>query len=286
MTANDSGQRSAGALVLVPTPIGNLGDMSPRSIEALTSADSIACEDTRRTGSLFSHFGIPHDPFIVCNEHTEAAAGAEIVDRIASGQTVALVSDAGTPAVSDPGHRVVQAVVDAGHIVEAIPGPSAMLVGLLVSGLATDRFSFDGFLPRKGSERTRRIEALATEARTVVLFEAPHRLVRTLTDLRAVLGGDRKIALARELTKKFEEVWRGSLSEAVALFDDREPRGEYVLVVAGASPVEVTEDSLRNALEQEAASGSSRRDAVETVVSMTGAKKRQVYDLALQLEFP
>ena len=276
---------TTGALVLVSTPIGNLGDLSPRSIEALTSADSIACEDTRRTGSLLSHFGISHDPFIVCNEHTEAAASAEIVDRIAGGQIVVLVSDAGTPAVSDPGHRVVQAVIDAGQNVEAIPGASAMLVGLLVSGLATDRFCFDGFLPRKGSERSRRIAELARESRTVVLFEAPHRLVRTVTDLQTALGNDREIVLARELTKKFEEVWRGSLSDAVAYVDDREPRGEYVLIVGGAVAVPLTEESLRTALAREAEGGATRRDAVETVVSMTGAKKRQVYDLALQLEF-
>ena len=283
--AESSQRRTAGALVLVATPIGNLGDLSPRSIDALTSADSIACEDTRRTGSLLAHFGIAHDPFIVCNEHTEAAASAEIVNRISGGQVVALVSDAGTPAVSDPGHRAVQAVIDAGYDVEAIPGASAMLVGLLVSGLATDRFCFDGFLPRKGSERSRRIEQLVNESRTVVLFEAPHRLVRTIGDLRSALGDQRHVVLARELTKTFEEIWRGSLADAVLWLDEREPRGEYVVVLAGATPVAVTEQSLRDALVREAEGGATRRDAVETVVAMTGAKKRQVYDLALQLEF-
>ena len=272
------------SLVLVATPIGNLGDLSPRSVEALSTADSIACEDTRRTGSLLAHFAIAHDPFIVCNDHTEAAAGAEIVARIERGEVVALVSDAGTPAVSDPGHRVVEAVLAAGYPVEAVPGPSAALVGLLVSGLATDRFCFDGFLPRKGAERARRIDALVSESRTVVLFEAPHRLERTIADLRGALGDDRRIAVARELTKKFEEVWRGTLGAAKAHLDEKEPRGEYVLVIGGAIEIDSSEDALRATLGKEAAEGATRRDAVETVVSMTGAKKRQVYDLALELD--
>ncbi len=281
----DSGDHSKRAsLVLVATPIGNLGDLSPRAIDALTNADSIACEDTRRTGSLFSHFGIPHDPFIVCNEHTERNAGEEIVNRIASGQMVVLVSDAGTPAVSDPGQRVVEVVIAAGHDVVSIPGASAVLVGLTVSGLVTDRFCFDGFLPRKGAERSQRISALVTEPRTTVLFEAPHRLVRTVADLAAAMGPERKISLARELTKRYEEVWRGTLAEAVAHTEAVEPRGEYVLILEGAVEQDVTEASLLDALRRELASGQSRRDAVATVVAMTGAKKRQVYDLALQLD--
>lgn len=270
-------------LVLVATPIGNLGDISQRAIEELTKADSIACEDTRRTGSLLARFGIGHDPFIVCNEHTETAAGEEIVARIAAGQRVVLVSDAGTPAVSDPGQRVVEAVVAAGQMVESIPGPSAALVGLTVSGFATDRFCVEGFLPRKGSARTERISALATEERTAVLFEAPHRLVRTISDLAGVLGGERRVALARELTKRFEQVWRGSLAEAISHLKEVEPRGEYVVVLAGAQVEPITEEQLTSALRAELASGSTRRDAIDTVVANTGAKKRQVYDLALSL---
>ena len=272
-------------LVLVATPIGNLGDLSPRAIEELTSADSVACEDTRRTGSLFSHFGISHTPFIVCNEHTEQAAAAEIVSRIAAGQRVVLVSDAGTPAVSDPGYRVVDAVVAAGQRVESIPGPSAALVALTLSGLTTDRFCFDGFLPRKGRERQVRIAALLGEQRTVVLFEAPHRLARTVADLADALGGDRKVVLARELTKRFEDVWRGTLADAVGHTESTEPRGEYVIVLDGAAPSEaITDEGLIAALRAELDNGASRRDAVDAVVSMTGAKKRQVYDLALQLD--
>lgn len=274
---------SGPALVLVATPIGNLDDLSPRAIDELTHAESVACEDTRRTGSLFAHFAIPHAPFIVCNEHTEAAASAEILRRLAAGQTVALVSDAGTPAVSDPGARVTRAVIEAGHIVRSIPGPSAVLVGLTVSGLVSDRFCFDGFLPRKGADRKQRLAALATEQRTSVLFEAPHRLVRTIDDLEHALGGDRQIVLARELTKRYEEVWRGSLTEAQAHVAAVEPRGEYVLIVDGAAVTIHTDAEITEALRREFARGASHRDAVGAVVELTGAKKRQVYDLALLL---
>lgn len=271
------------ALVLVATPIGNWNDLSPRAIEELTHAESVACEDTRRTGALFAHFGIAHAPFIVCNEHTERAAAAEIIRRLARGQTVALVSDAGTPAVSDPGHRVTEAVIASGHTVRSIPGPSAVLVGLTVSGLVSDRFCFEGFLPRKGAERGARLTALVSEERTSVLFEAPHRLVRTIDDLERLLGSDRKVALARELTKQYEEVWRGTLGEARVHVAAAEPRGEYVIVLDGAPTRTLTDEEIIEALGREFAAGSSHRDAVSAVVELTGAKKRQVYDLALRL---
>lgn len=272
------------SLVLVATPIGNLGDMTPRSVEELARANSVACEDTRRTGSLFAHFGISHDPFIVCNEHTERAAAEEICRRIEAGQTVALVSDAGTPAVSDPGQRVVEAVIAAGLPVRSLPGPSAVLVALTASGLITSRFCFDGFLPRKGADRTRRVTELVSERRTTVLFEAPHRLVRTVEELAEAIGPDRSVVLARELTKRYEEIWRGTLAEAVAHVSAVDPRGEYVIVLAGAPEVEPTEDQLVAALQRELDNGATHRDAVSAVVEMTGAKKRQVYDLALQLD--
>lgn len=272
------------SLVMVATPIGNLGDLSPRAVEELSSAHVVACEDTRRTGSLFAHFGIDHAPFIVCNEHTESVATRRVLDLLSSGKTVALVSDAGTPAVSDPGQRLAAAVIDAGHPVRSIPGASAVLVALTVSGLVTDRFCFEGFLPRKGSERAERIGQLAGEGRTAVLFEAPHRLVRTVSELAKVLGPDRRIVLARELTKRYEEIWRGTLAEAVDHTESVQPRGEYVLVIEGASPREVSEDELLSALRAELDTGVSRRDAVTVVTQMTGAKKRQVYDLALRLD--
>ncbi|MFT7473845.1 MAG: 16S rRNA (cytidine1402-2'-O)-methyltransferase [Verrucomicrobiales bacterium] len=277
-------ERPQPSLILVATPIGNLGDISQRALEVLSAADSVACEDSRRTGSLFAHFGIPHTPFIVCNDHTERAATEEILSRVAAGQTVALVSDAGTPAVSDPGQRVVEAAIERGIAVQSIPGASAVLVGLTLSGLGTDRFCFDGFLPRKGGDRTLRIGALIGEQRTVVLYEAPHRLARTMSDLAEQLGGSRQVVLARELTKRYEEIWRGTMAEAVKHTIDVEPRGEYVVIIEGAAEIEVTEESLMEALRVEMASGASRRDAVAAVVHMTGAKKRQVYDLALQLD--
>lgn len=271
-------------LVLVATPIGNLADISERALVELGRADSVACEDTRRTGSLFARLGIEHTPFIMCNEHTERRAAEEIIARIGAGERVALVSDAGTPAVSDPGQKVVEAVLDAGFGVESIPGPSAALVALTVSGFATDRFCVEGFLPRKGAQRTQRLNDLRTEQRTSVIFEAPHRISKTVDDLQAAVGGDRRAAIARELTKRFEAVWRGTLSDAATHLVETEPRGEYVIVLEGAGEAPVTEEMLRAALQTELDSGCSRRDAVDAVVSATGAKKRQVYDLALQLD--
>ena len=272
-------------LVLVATPIGNVADISARAVAELTAADSVACEDTRRTGALFARLEIAHAPFIICNEHTERRAAEEIVSRVARGERVALVSDAGTPGVSDPGQRVVEAVLAAGQRVEAIPGPSAALVAVTISGFSTDRFCVEGFLPRKGAERGARIRELVAERRTSVLFEAPHRLGRTIDDLTDELGADRRIVLARELTKRFEEIWRGTLTEAVAHVRDVEPRGEYVLVIEGAPAGAITADMLIEELKAEREQGASRRQAVDAVVGSTGAKKRQVYDLALQLDF-
>ena len=269
------------ALVLVATPIGNLDDLAPRALQELTSADRIACEDTRRTGALLKHFGVGHEPFIVCNEHTEMAAAANVVDRIASGQRIVLVSDAGMPGISDPGHRIVQAVVDAGQTVTAVPGPSAVLMAISVSGLASDRFCFEGFLPRKGAERARRIDALLTEERSTVFFESPRRVARTVADLLAVLGEDRSVVLARELTKTHEEVWRGSLASARDKLAEREPLGEFVVIVSGASPTEVDDATLRAALDQEFGRGASTRDAVASVMDRFSVPKRRVYDLAV-----
>ncbi|MCB1284066.1 MAG: 16S rRNA (cytidine(1402)-2'-O)-methyltransferase, partial [Microthrixaceae bacterium] len=197
---------------LVATPIGNLGDISSRAVKALTDATLIACEDTRRTGQLLRHLGIGHRPFVVLNDHTER----EVVDRLVAaatgGERVALVSDAGMPAISDPGYLLVRAAIAAGVDVEVIPGPSASLAALVVSGLATDRFVFEGFLPRKGAERSRRLADVASQPRTVVLYEAPHRVRRTVADLVDACAPERRVALARELTKLHEEVWRGTLA--------------------------------------------------------------------------
>lgn len=272
------------ALVLVSTPIGNLGDLSPRAVDALAGAALICCEDTRRTGKLLAHAGVRGVPMAVTNEHTEHARIAEVLDLLASGRTVALVSDAGTPGISDPGERLVRAAIDAGHTVSAVPGPAAFVTALVVSGLPTSRFVMEGFLARSGVERTRRLADISHEPRTVVLYEAPHRVARTVADLVAACGGDRRVVLARELTKLHEEVWRGTLSEAVEHLRVREPRGEYVIVLDGAPPeAPADDDAIRAALIAAIDAGRTRSDAVATVVASLGAAKRRVYDIATSL---
>ena len=271
-----------GRLVLVATPIGNLGDLSPRAVEVLADADVVACEDTRRTGRLLAHAGVVAPRLMVVNEHTEVAGAAEIANLVVGGKTVVLVSDAGTPAVSDPGAKVVKAALDAGGEVEAVPGPSAALAALVVSGLPTGRFCFEGFLPRKGRHRADRIHALSLEPRTMVLFEAPHRLARTLDDLASALGGDRAVAIVREQTKLHEEVWRGNLADAVSRAGDTEPRGEHVLVVAGCpEPDRPSEPQIRAALDERLADGLSRRDAAAAVAADLGVSRRAVYQISL-----
>ena len=271
------------ALVLVATPIGNMGDLSPRAVLELTEADLVACEDTRRTGKLYKHLGIPHPPFLVCNEHTEARASEVIVERIRSGERVVLVSDAGLPGISDPGARMVFAVVAAGLAVTAVPGTSAVLAALAMSGFSTERFAFEGFLPRKGSDRSERLGEIEIERRTTVFFESPRRIQRTLNDLLERFGPERRIAVARELTKHFEEIWRGRLGDAVDHFGAHEPRGEFVVVVDGAQPATSTDAEILDALRSELATGASRRDAIDAVVGGFGVGKRRVYDLALTL---
>ena len=280
-SSSASTSEPAGRLVLVATPIGNLGDVAPRAAEVLAEADVVCCEDTRRTGQLLRHLGIEARALRVVNDHTEQAAADEVVARLGRGEVVALVSDAGLPGISDPGERLVAAAVAAGHRVEAIPGPSAGLAALVVSGLPTGRFAFEGFLPRKGSGRRERLVEVAAERRTTVLYEAPHRLARTLADLRGACGDERRVVIARELTKLHEEVWRGTLAEAVARCDEVAPRGEHVLVLAGApAPAEVSDEVIVAALERLREAGSSTRDAVADVVAALGVPKRRVFDLA------
>lgn len=272
---------SGGALVLVGTPIGNMGDLSPRAREELARADVVACEDTRRTGRLLDLSGIGRKPLLVINDHTEAARVRDVVDRVVRGERVAVVTDAGMPGISDPGERLVRAAAEAGLPVEVVPGPSAVVSGLVLSGLPTGRFVYEGFLPRRGSGRTARLRVLATETRTAVLYEAPHRLQATLDDLLAVCGPERRVALAREMTKLHEEVWRGTLQGAVDHSIEIEPRGEYVLVLEGApEPDEVDDDTIRGAVERERALGSSTKDTVALVADLFGVSKRRVYELA------
>ncbi len=270
-----------GILAVVATPIGNLDDLSPRAVRTLAEADLVVCEDTRHTRRLLSAAGVSAPSLLAANDHTEAGQVTTVLDRLAQGARVALVSDAGLPGISDPGERTVRAAAAAGFEVVVVPGPSAALAGLVVSGLPTGRFVVEGFLPRRGSGRSERLAALATEERTVVVFEAPHRLARTLADLSAALGGDRPVALCRELTKLHEEVWRGTLAAAAERATQVSPRGEYVVVIAGAAPAPGPDDAeLLTALEQARATGTSTKDAVAEVAAAYGAPKRRVYQLA------
>ncbi|MDQ1396175.1 MAG: rRNA (cytidine1402-2-O)-methyltransferase, partial [Acidimicrobiaceae bacterium] len=224
-----------GRLTLVATPIGNLGDLSPRAVAALRDADVIACEDTRHTRKLLTYAGVPAgNRLIAVHDQNEAASVRRVLGLLDDDRVVAVVTDAGTPGISDPGERLVRAAAAAGHLVEAVPGPSAAVTALVVSGLPTSRFSFEGFLPRKGHERSVRMAEIAADRRTVVLYESPRRVRTTLADLAGACGDLRRVAVCRELTKLHEEVWRGTLAAAVAHLDASEPRGEYVVVVDGA----------------------------------------------------
>jgi 16S rRNA (cytidine1402-2'-O)-methyltransferase len=268
-------------LWLVATPIGNLGDLSPRAVEVLGRVGLVCCEDTRRTGLLLRHAGVRAARLAVCNDHTEFALIGEVTRVLADGLDVAIVSDAGTPGISDPGERIVQAALAAGHTISAVPGPSAAVTALTISGLRTDRFVFEGFLPRKGTDRSDRLREIAAERRTTVIYEAPHRIVRTLGDLRGACGDHRQVAVARELTKLHEEVVRGPLGAV----DVGEPRGEYVIVLDGAPVADrpASDTAVRDALRTAIAGGATTRDAAAAVAKEVGRAKREVYALAVAL---
>jgi 16S rRNA (cytidine1402-2'-O)-methyltransferase len=283
---NVSAAEANGRLVLVATPIGNLGDLSPRAVSTLAASDVICCEDTRRTRELLSHAGITQKRLLSLNEHNEAERIPGVLARVRIGELVAVVSDAGTPGVSDPGGRLVAAAVAAGLTVEAVPGANAALTALIVSGLPMDRFCFEGFLPRRGSDRRRRLAGLASEERTVLMHESPGRLGATLDDLAEVCGGERQVAVARELTKLHEEVWRGSLEDAVAWYKDRTVRGEVVVVLAGtpAGAPHIEDSELESRLADELASGSGVRDAASAVAMQLQVPRRRAYEMALALK--
>jgi 16S rRNA (cytidine1402-2'-O)-methyltransferase len=274
----DGAAASPPALVVVATPIGNLGDLSPRAAEALRTVDLVLAEDTRRTGRLLRHIG-SEVPQRSLHEHNERERIDEVLTRIAAGERLALVSDAGTPAVSDPGYRLLAACAAAGVRVEVVPGPSAALTALVASGLPTDRVAFEGFLPRKGGTRRERLAELATERRTMVLFISPHRAADDLTDLAGVLGEDRPAALARELTKLHEEVRRGSLGDLRDGVGEG-VRGEVTLVVAGAPANEVvpaSDDELVARVRELIATGTAKKAAIAEVAVAAGVPKRRVY---------
>jgi 16S rRNA (cytidine1402-2'-O)-methyltransferase len=268
-----------GRLVLVGTPIGNLADLTPRAVEALRDADVIAAEDTRRTRALLTHSGVrARGRLVAVHEHNERARAVKLVAAIKSGSTVAVVTDAGMPAISDPGARLVRACLDSGLAVEVVPGPSAALTALVVSGLPTDRFAFEGFLPGKGAARRARLAELADEPRTALLFESPHRLAETLAELAGALGPTRPLVLARELTKLHEEVFRGTIAGALDHVRATPPRGEYVLVLGGAAPVEASDDDVAAAALAAVADGRSAKDAAALVAAELGVSRRRAYN--------
>lgn len=275
----------AGRLILVGTPIGNLDDLSPRAVETLRTADVIAAEDTRRTRALLSHAGIPAGRRLrAVHGANETGAAVRIVSEVRSGRRVAVVTDAGMPGISDPGATLVRACVDADLRVEAVPGPSSALTALVVSGLPTDRFAFEGFLPRKGRARAERLAAVAGDTRTTVVFEAPTRVRDTLADLADACGADRAVAVARELTKAFEEVWRGTLADAVGHVERKQPRGEHVIVVGpAAEPAPAGDADVEDAIRAALADGRSARDAATEVAAELGVPRRRAYSVATRL---
>jgi 16S rRNA (cytidine1402-2'-O)-methyltransferase len=273
--------QDAGVLVLAATPIGQSSDAPPRLAAELAGADLIAAEDTRRLARLATDLGVDVKGRVTSYfDGNETARTPGLVERLVAGERVVLVTDAGMPSVSDPGYRLVAAAVEAGVTVTAVPGPSAVLTALAVSGLPVDRFCFEGFLPRKAGERRRRLAALAGEERTLVLFEAPHRTAAALTAMADVFGGDRPAAVCRELTKTHEEVRRGGLAELAAWAGDG-VRGEVTIVVSGAqaaATVATDPESLRAAVAAEEAAGTGRKEAIRAVAMRAGLPKRTVYD--------
>ena len=276
----------AGILTLVPTPIGNLGDISPRAREALANADFIAAEDTRVTLKLLNHLEL-HKPLISYYEHNKAFRGEKIVERIQAGENCALVSDAGSPAISDPGEELVKQCADAGITVTAIPGPCAAITALSISGQLTGRFCFEGFLSTAKKSRFEHLDALRDERRTMIFYEAPHKLVNTLEDMAQVFGSDRPVSLCRELTKLHEEVIRTTLGEALERYTQAPPKGEFVLIVAGApekTKAAPTADDAAARVSQLMGQGLSRKDAVKQTAAELGLPKNAVYSAALEEE--
>ncbi len=280
-------QLEKGALYVVGTPIGNLGDFSPRAAETLAGADFIAAEDTRVTQKLLNHLGL-HKPLLSYFEHNKRSRGEAILQRLREGETCALVSDAGMPAVSDPGETLIAACAQEGLPVYVVPGPTAAISALAVSGLPTGRFTFEGFLSMNKRSRRERLRQVEHEPRTMIFYEAPHKLRRTLGDFEKTFGGERRIALVRELTKVHEEVWRTTLAEAAAHYREQEARGEYVLVVAGAEAPPVEDgNTIEDAVElarQRMEAGESASEAAKQAAKETGVRKSEIYRALAEAE--
>ncbi len=271
-------------LYVVGTPIGNLEDMTFRAVRILQTVDMIAAEDTRHTGKLLQHFEIK-TPQLSYHEHNRTSRIPELLEYLANDKAIALVSDAGMPGISDPGYELIKACIEAGINVVPIPGASAAITALSAAGLPTDRFVFEGFLPAKTQQRREHLESLQTESRTLIFYESPHRLQDTLQDLAQILGSDRQIVLGRELTKLYEEFWRGTIAEAIAHYSQREPQGEYTLVLAGIPPSQpqLTQEELKAELKQLISQGISRSQASRQLAKVTSLSRRQLYQLALSL---
>lgn len=273
----------SGKLYLCATPIGNLGDVSARCLEVLSSADLIAAEDTRRTLQLLNHFGITK-PLTSYHEHNKREKGGYIISLLKDGKNVALVSDAGTPAISDPGEDMVKLCIENGIEVTSVPGPVAAVNALILSGLNASRFAFEGFLSVNKRHRHEHLESIKNDTRTLIFYEAPHKLKNTIADMQSVFGGERKIALARELTKIHEEVMRCTLDEAAAYYEENAPRGEYVIVVEGAAEKEnETENEwedvpVKEHVERYIAQGMTVKDAVKAAAADRNAPKREIYN--------
>ena len=276
----------AGTLYLVPTPIGNLGDISPRMADTLAQAAFIAAEDTRVTVKLLNHLGLKK-PMVTYHRHNTAASGQAVLDRLLAGESCALVTDAGMPAISDPGEEMVALCAAAGVPVVPIPGPCALVTALAASGQPTGRFTFEGFLAMNKKNRRAHLESLRGEERTMIFYEAPHKLVATLRDLADTFGREREISLCRELTKLHEEIRRTTLGEAADWYGEETPRGEFVLVVRGAQPEEgecTLEDGLTLAERLREEEGLSLRDAVRQAAKELGLSRNELYRLAVEQE--
>ena len=270
-------------LYLVATPIGNLADISERALKVLSEADFVAAEDTRNTQKLLSYFGIKK-PLISYHEHNKAECGERICERLLSGESCALVTDAGTPAISDPGADLVKLCAEKNITVTSLPGACASIVALTLSALPTERFCFEGFLPVQNKERKKRLEALSAEYRTMLFHEAPHKLRTTLEDLSVAFGGERRITLCRELTKLNEEIIRTTLAGAVEIYAEREPKGEYVLVIEGADEEKInkvpeTDMTIEEQVEYYIGNGMSKMDAIKATAKSRGIPKNDVYKL-------
>ncbi|HEY9610867.1 16S rRNA (cytidine(1402)-2'-O)-methyltransferase [Allocoleopsis sp.] len=271
-------------LYVVGTPIGNLEDMTFRAVRILQSVDLIAAEDTRHTGKLLQHFEIK-TPQVSYHEHNRTERLSELLKELAEGKAIALVTDAGMPGISDPGYELVKACIEAGIQVVPIPGATAGITALSAAGLPTDHFVFEGFLPTSGQARQHRLELLQAELRTLILYESPHHLRATLQDLANSLGANRPIVLARELTKLHEEFWRGTIREAIAHYTQKNPKGEFTLVIAGAQPdmPVLSENELKTELVQIMAQGISRSQASRQLAQITKLSRRKLYQLALSI---